>query len=41
MTGIVTTGSVSLNPLDLITIHLTYVNSGALSNGVCITLLTV
>ena len=39
-TGVVVTGGVSLSPLDLVTIQVTW-SGGALSRGVCISLTTV
>jgi hypothetical protein len=38
-TGIVVTGSVALNPLDLVSVQVTWFG-GALNNGVCISLTT-
>ena len=36
--GIISTGNVMLNELDLLTIKITFAN-GALSNGTCVTLI--
>ena len=37
----VSTSMLALNQFDLVTIHLSYLGGGALSNGICATLLTV